>query len=158
MISYNSDNKTYTLKAKQKLPISITNSWNFFSTPKNLSKITPRHTNFKILTDFGKMYEGQIIKYKVSPFPFFRVGWTTKITSVEKPFSFTDKQISGPFTLWEHEHKFEENNDGIYAYDIVNYKLPLGLVGRLFGGKIIKWQLNRIFEYRKKMLNKIFIK
>jgi len=158
MISYNSDNKTYTLKAKQKLPISITNSWNFFSTPKNLSKITPSHMNFKILTDFGKMYEGQIIKYKVSPFPFFRVGWTTKITSVEKPFSFTDKQISGPFTLWEHEHKFEENNDGIYAYDIVNYKLPLGLVGRLFGGKIIKWQLNRIFEYRKKMLNKIFIK
>ena len=65
MISYNSDNKTYTLKAKQKLPISMTKSWNFFSTPKNLSKITPGHMNFKILTDFGKMYEGQIIKYKV---------------------------------------------------------------------------------------------
>ena len=65
MISYNSDNKTYTLKAKQKLPISMTKSWNFFSTPKNLSKITPSHMNFKILTDFGKMYEGQIIKYKV---------------------------------------------------------------------------------------------
>ena len=158
MISYNSDNKTYTLKAKQKLPITMTKSWNFFSTPKNLSKITPGHMNFKILTDFGKMYEGQIIKYKVSPFPFFRVGWTTKITSVEKPFSFTDKQTSGPFTLWEHEHKFEESKDGIYAYDIVNYKLPLGSIGRLFGGKLIKWQLNRIFEYRKKMLNKIFIK
>ena len=26
MISYNSDNKTYTLKAKQKLPISMTKS------------------------------------------------------------------------------------------------------------------------------------
>ena len=65
MISYNSDNKTYTLKAKQKLPISMTKSWNFFSTPKNLFKITPGHMNFKILTDFGKMYEGQIIKYKV---------------------------------------------------------------------------------------------
>ena len=50
MISYNSDNKTYTLKAKQKLPISMTKSWNFFSTPKNLSKITPGPVSYTHLT------------------------------------------------------------------------------------------------------------
>jgi ligand-binding SRPBCC domain-containing protein len=158
MISYNKNEKTFTLKTKQKLPITLLKSWNFFSSPKNLSKITPSHMNFKILTDFGKMYEGQIIKYRVSPFPFFRVGWTTKITSVEKPFSFTDKQISGPFSLWEHKHIFEETSKGIYAHDIIKYKLPLGLLGRLFGGKIIMWQLNKIFEFRKKILNKLFVK
>ena len=79
MISYNSDNKTYTLKAKQKLPISMTKSWNFFSTPKNLSKITPGHMNIKILTDFGKIYEGQIIKYKGSPFPFLELDGQQKL-------------------------------------------------------------------------------
>ena len=61
----------YELKTIQKLPISISDSWSFFSSPKNLSKITPKHMNFSILTDFNKMYEGQLIKYRVSPFPFF---------------------------------------------------------------------------------------
>ena len=35
--------------------------------------------NFKILTDFGKMYEGQIIKYKVSPFPFLELDGQQKL-------------------------------------------------------------------------------
>ena len=112
--------------------------------------------NFKILTDFNKMYEGQIIKYRVSPFPFFRVGWTTKITFVEEPFSFVDKQISGPFSIWEHEHIFEKSKNEVIAYDIVKFKLPLGGLGRLFGGWLVKYQLKKIFEYRKLQLQKIF--
>ena len=55
----------YELKTVQKLPINLKESWSFFSNPKNLFKITPEHMNFSILTDFNKMYEGQIIKYKV---------------------------------------------------------------------------------------------
>ena len=148
----------YELKTVQKLPINLKESWSFFSNPKNLFKITPEHMNFSILTDFNKMYEGQIIKYKVSPFPFFRVGWTTKITYVEKPFGFIDKQISGPFSFWEHEHKFEEKNKSLWAYDVVKFKLPLGFIGRFFGSKIVKYQLKNIFEFRRKQLDKFFKK
>ena len=79
MIKY-LENGVYELRTIQKLPITLKESWSFFSSPKNLFKITPPHMNFKILTDFNKMYEGQIIKYRVSPFPLLRVGWTTKIT------------------------------------------------------------------------------
>ena len=118
MIKY-LDNGIYELRTIQELPISLKKSWDFFSSPVNLKKITPEHMNFNILTDFNKMYEGQIIKYKVSPFPFFRVGWTTKITYVEEPFSFIDKQVSGPFNLWEHEHRFEKSGKNTIAYDIV---------------------------------------
>ncbi len=148
----------YELKASQTLPISIKDSWSFFSNPKNLKKITPNHMNFNILSDFNKMYEGQLIKYKVSPFPFFRVSWTTKITQVEEPYSFTDTQEKGPFTVWEHNHIFEKSDNGVIAYDIVKYKLPLGIIGRIFGSHLIKFQLNKIFEYRKNQLSNIFSK
>ena len=141
-------NGIYELRTIQELPISLKKSWDFFSSPINLKKITPEHMNFNILTDFNKMYEGQIIKYKVSPFPFFRVGWTTKITYVEEPFSFIDKQESGPFTLWEHEHRFEKSGKNTIAYDIVKFKLPLGFIGRVFGSGLVKYQLNKIFEFR----------
>lgn len=158
MISFDNHSKVYTLNTEQVLPITLKKSWDFFSSPKNLFKITPEHMNFKILTDFKKMYEGQIIKYRVSPFPFFRVGWITKITYVEEPFSFIDKQVSGPFNLWEHTHTFKQKNNKLLVSDIVKYKLPLGLIGRIFGGAIVKYQLNKIFKYRNKQLNKIFNK
>ena len=148
----------YTLKRKQLLHANIDEVWEFASSPYNLKKITPEHMNFNILTDFNKMYEGQIIKYKVSPFPFFRVGWTTKITYVEEPFSFIDKQVSGPFNLWEHEHRFEKSGKNTIAYDIVKFKLPIGLLGRIFGSGLVKYQLNKIFEFRKTQLNKMFKK
>ena len=157
MIKY-IENGVYELKTIQKLPINIKKSWNFFSSPKNLSKITPKHMSFNILTDFNKMYEGQIIKYRVSPFPFFRVGWTTKITYIEEPFSFIDKQLNGPFSLWEHEHRFEKSGKETIAHDVVRFKLPLGTLGRIFGSALVKYQLNKIFEFRKTQLNKIFIK
>ncbi len=156
MIEFNKYNGIYTLKSKQKLKTSLSKSWEFYSNPKNLSKITPKHMNFKILTDFNKIHKGQIIKYRVSPFPFLRVGWTTEITHVEKPISFVDKQIVGPFSFWEHEHIFKENSSGVYAYDTVTFKLPLGIIGRIFGGWIVKNQLKNIFEYRKNRLEKIF--
>ena len=125
-----------------------------------LPTIRSRCINFNIdnptYEDFNKIYEGQIIKYRVSPFPFLRVGWTTEITHVEKPISFVDKQIAGPFSFWEHEHIFKENSSGLYAYDIVTFKLPLGIMGRILGGWIVKNQLKNIFEYRKNRLEKIF--
>ena len=114
--------------------------------------------DFNILTNFNKMYEGQIIKYRVSPFPLFRVGWTTKITYVEEPFSFIDKQVNGPFSLWEHEHRFEKSGKETIAYDIIRFRLPLGTLGRIFGSALVKYQLNKIFEFRKTQLNKIFKK
>jgi|TARA_B110000263_G_C15068737_1_gene400846 ligand-binding SRPBCC domain-containing protein len=158
MIQFNKKTKIYTLQASQELPISLSESWSFFSDPNNLSKMTPKHMNFKILTDLSSMYEGQIIKYRVSPFPFFRVGWTTEITKVKKPFFFIDEQTQGPFDLWHHEHNFEEIKNGIITHDKVLFKLPLGKIGRFFGEKIVINQLKNIFDFRKDMLNKLYVK
>ena len=146
MIEFDKKTKIYTLHTSQKLPITLSRSWSFFSDPNNLSKMTPKHMNFKILTDLSSMYEGQIIKYKVSPFPFFRVGWTTKITKVEKPFFFIDEQIQGPFKLWHHEHNFEEIKNGIIKTIPIN--LPHNRRERYFTTHYNISRLKNIFDFR----------
>lgn len=145
----------YTLETKQKLNTSLKKSWSFFSDPKNLSLMTPKHMNFKILSDLSKIHEGQIIKYKVSPFPFFRVGWTTEITKVDKPFLFIDEQRKGPFSIWHHEHTFQKRKKWIISYDKVTYKLPFGFLGKFFGERIVKNQLINIFRFRKEILKNL---
>ena len=50
----------HQFKTHQLLPISISEAWSFFSSPENLSKITPPEMDFKILTPNlpNKIYNG----------------------------------------------------------------------------------------------------
>ena len=111
------------LRFSQTLPISKAAAWNFFSDPKNLSKITPKEMNFVIHSDISnnKTYPGQIICYTVSPLFNIPLNWVTEITHVKEKEYFIDQQRSGPYSFWHHQHKIEGvvvNDENIYA-DIV---------------------------------------
>ncbi|NNL00958.1 MAG: cell division inhibitor, partial [Eudoraea sp.] len=62
--------KLYQLHSRQYLPITQKEAWAFLSNPANLKVITPDHMGFHILDGADRdMFPGQIIQYKVSPFP-----------------------------------------------------------------------------------------
>ena len=42
---------------------------------------------------------------------------------------FVDRQVKGPFRLWEHTHAFEERPDGTLIRDAVLYRMPYGPLG-----------------------------
>ena len=75
--------KVYTKKTEQFVNASLEECWDFFSSPRNLQKITPESMGFQI-TDFDEknMYAGQIIQYKVSPLFGIKLRWVTEITFV----------------------------------------------------------------------------
>ena len=58
--------KLYTLKKEQKISRNILDVFDFFSKPENLSIITPKKMDFKILTPSPiEMKEGALIDYTV---------------------------------------------------------------------------------------------
>jgi ligand-binding SRPBCC domain-containing protein len=152
--------KIYNLRKEQFLPISLQEAWAFFSSPKNLAKITPEHMNFKILYQSGgdKAYAGQIIRYRINVLPFIPVHWVTEITQVKEPFHFIDEQRFGPYALWHHQHHFQEANGGVVMTDEVNYAIPFGIMGRLAHWLFVAKEVNRIFEHRFRTLADFFSK
>ncbi len=141
----------------QELPIELPAAWKFFSSPVNLEKITPQHMGFQITSGVPKeMYPGQIISYKVSPVPGIKTSWVTEITHVEENKFFVDEQRFGPYSMWHHEHHFEEREGSVLMTDKVSYKIPLGFLGRLAHFLFVKKQLRSIFEYRIEVLEKKF--
>jgi ligand-binding SRPBCC domain-containing protein len=97
----------YTLKTTQILNTDIKSAWHFFSSPLNLSKITPTSMDFKILTELPeKMYAGMIIQYTVKPLFGIPLRWVTEITQIDELKYFIDNQIQGPYKVWHHEHHF----------------------------------------------------
>ena len=148
---------TYNLRAKQQLPITIEEAWDFFSSPQNLKEITPDQMGFHIRSEYnGKMYPGQIIEYTVKPLLGIPMYWMTEITQVKELEFFIDEQRVGPYNMWHHQHFFKEIEGGIEMEDIVHYRLPFGPLGPIAHALFVKRQLNHIFDYRKKVLEERF--
>ena len=150
--------KVYSLKKVQTLPISLTDAWDFFSSPANLATITPAHLGFKIISlhHGEKMYPGQIIEYTVKPFLGIPIYWLTEITHVEDQEFFIDDQRYGPYLMWHHQHHFKQTKAGVEMTDIIHYKLPLWFLGDIANSLFVKNQLEKIFDYRFKKAEKIF--
>lgn len=148
----------YTLTSEQILPISLEKSWDFFTIPTNLDKITPKEMDFKITNNPpSKTYKGQIITYKIGILPLIKSNWITEITHLEDLQFFVDEQRFGPYAMWHHEHHFEEIEAGkVKMTDIVNFKMPFGIFGDLFGGALVKNKVRFIFESRFTILEKYF--
>lgn len=149
----------YRFEAEQWLPISTEQAWSFFSSPMNLSIITPPHLDFRILTPLeGKeIVNGMLIDYKVKPLLGIPVRWQTEICRVEKPFIFVDRQIKGPYKVWEHTHTFRPDNGGVLMNDRVDYEIPLGIIGKMMNSLVVKREIEKIFEFRKHTLQNLFI-
>ncbi|WP_127844841.1 SRPBCC family protein [Psychroflexus aestuariivivens] len=147
----------YEIHTKQRLPISKEKAWNFLSNPKNLQEIMPKDMGFKILSGADKsMFTGQILQYNVTPLPGFSTKWVTEITHVEKPDYFVDIQLSGPYSLWHHKHFINEIENGVEIEDLVHYKVPFGIFGRMLHPLLIKPKLNSIFKARTEKMTNLF--
>jgi len=147
----------YKLRTEQILPVSIDQAWEYFSSPKNLQKITPDDLDFIITSGEPEpMFAGQLITYKIKLFPFLRSSWITEITHVSNSDYFIDEQRFGPYKMWHHLHRFTSLENKVLMEDIVHFKLPLGWLGRLFFPILIKPRLQHIFQYRYRKLEELF--
>ncbi|MBM1106852.1 SRPBCC family protein [Aurantibacter crassamenti] len=149
--------KLYQLYSKQAFPITQKTAWDFLSNPDNLKVITPDHMGFTILSGLDRpMYSGQIIQYEVSPFRGYSTRWVTEITHVKEGEYFVDEQRFGPYALWHHKHFIKVVDGGVEMEDIIDYKLPLGILGQLAHPILVKKQLKQIFSYREEKLLSLF--
>lgn len=148
----------FQLKKTQLLNSDIDTIWDFASSPKNLKEITPDYMLFNITSEGlpEKMYPGMIITYEVSPLLNIKMKWVTEITQVVEKKFFIDEQRIGPYSLWHHQHFFEENDEGVLMTDIVTYKPPFGLLGDIANSLFIEKQLEEIFQYRWDAMDKKF--
>ncbi len=148
----------YQLYKTQRIPANLDEVWDFISSPANLKKITPAYMGFDITSELltPKMYPGMIISYKVSPILGIKMTWVTEITHMKEKEYFVDEQRVGPYAIWHHEHRIESVEGGVLMTDIVSYKPPLFFLGSIANSVLIKEQLQKIFDYRKKAIERMF--
>ena len=145
---------------KQVLPVSLEENFEFFLRAENLQHITPDWLDFKLITpppiDISR---GTVIDYTIRLMGL-RIRWRSMITRCDPPHGFTDEQLLGPFSFWQHRHEFERSSDGTVIHDSVYYALPNWLpsiVSRLIDQNFVVPRLNKIFDYRARQYARLLV-
>lgn len=143
----------FVLHREQVLAAPIDEVFPFFANPENLERITPPFLGFTILTPRPiPMRVGQRIDYRIK-LRGLPMRWTSEITAIEPPHRFVDVQIRGPYRLWEHEHRFVAEGGFTRVIDHVRYAV---IGGKLVDRLLVRPDLERIFEYRREILEREF--
>jgi len=149
--------RPFVFERIQTLPATLDQAWDFFSDPGNLALITPAAMDFRITSPpQGSTYAGQIITYTLRPLLGISMAWTTEITHVSRPVFFVDEQRFGPYRFWHHQHFFRAVDGGVEVRDLIHYLLSYDQLAWLANRLIVVPRLNRIFEYRRTALQRIF--
>ncbi|MBK8982092.1 MAG: SRPBCC family protein [Ignavibacteria bacterium] len=148
--------KYHILQKQIDLKRPVSEVFDFFSKAENLDLITPPFLGFKIITPLPiEMKKGTQIDYfiRLNGIP---IKWKTEITKWEPPFLFEDTQIKGPYKIWIHEHKFESRGDETLMTDTVKYLSYGKILEFIPQNLIVKNKVEKIFDYREKVLGNIF--
>lgn len=90
-----------------------------------------------------------VLRIKVGPL------WQTIVAehiAYEPGKMFADQMVEGPFAKWVHRHIVTPRGEGECTLtDEIEYELPLGALGRVFGGWFARRNLERLFEFRHRV-------
>jgi ligand-binding SRPBCC domain-containing protein len=146
--------REYTLRRVQNVPVPLAETFEFFARPENLARITPPWLSFRMVSDDAAMRPGLRIEYRVRPLGFPQ-KWISEITAYDPPHRFVDEQREGPYARWHHEHRFRAVDGGTEVTDVVTYALPFGWLGRIAHAVLVRRQLEAIFRYRERALDRL---
>lgn len=148
----------YQLYREQQLHCSIDEAWDFFTSPNNLPKIAPQEMDFTVLTQVnnGIIYNGMQIDYRLKPLFGVPIHWKSEVRSVKNKKSFVDYQLEGPYKMWQHYHEFDENEEGVWMKDLLEYEMKYGLFGRIINQLIVRDKLEYIFNNRRTVIEELF--
>jgi ligand-binding SRPBCC domain-containing protein len=128
----------------------------FFKDPKNLEAITPPWLHFGVRSSTSDIVRrGTEITHGLR-WQVFPMTWKSRIAEYEEGRLFADEMLRGPYERWYHRHLFSEVRGGVKVTDIVDYKLPLGPIGRFVHARIVRGQLEAIFDFRCEAIARIF--
>lgn len=126
----------------------------FHEQPGAFESLVPPWERVEIISGGGGLLPGSrvVVRTRVGP---VWLRWVAMHTEYQPPEGFTDRQESGPFTRWEHRHRFlPDGAGGTILRDEIEFEPRGGLVGRLLLGPLVRRKLDRLFEYRHEVTHR----
>ena len=115
-------------------------------------RLTPPWQEARIIDTVGEIEDNGsiIIKTKIGP---MWIKWKLKHAGFLNGRQFRDILIKGPFKYWNHLHNvISDGPDSSVLEDRIEFAMPFGIFGTIFGSPKVKRMLKSMFEYRHRVL------
>ena len=74
------------------------------------------------------------------------------VFDIDPPRAFSDRQVSGPFGAYLHEHWFAEHPVGTLMRDTVTFRSPFGPLGRIVDAVVMRRYMRRLIAERNETI------
>jgi uncharacterized protein len=136
---------------RSRIPASAESVFEWHTRTGAFERLTAPTETVRILERSGGIENQGRVVLAVRAGGFWR-RWVAEIQDHEPGRQFCDVQIEGPFSQWRHCHRMVPDGPAkCFLEDDIEYVLPLGSLGKVFGGPIVRRKLERMFRYRHRV-------
>lgn len=134
---------------RSRMPASAEKVYRFHAEPDALARLTPPWETATVVDQTGGIEDlGSRVTLRLK-IGFLSQTWVAEHSACEPGRMFRDTMVSGPFKKWEHTHFFlPDGANTSWLEDRVEYEMPLGWLGKTFGGWYARKRLSRMFHWR----------
>lgn len=116
--------------------------------PGAFERLSPPWERVRVIERTGGIENGARVLLEIRTGPI-RQRWHVEHRGYQNGKQFCDFQVRGPFAHWEHFHRVEPvGAQSCWLADEIQYRLPLGAIGRWLGGRFVRRKLAGLFAYR----------
>jgi uncharacterized protein len=142
---------TETFIKRSRIPVPAEFLFDWHARPGAFQRLIPPWESVSMSEMSHGITNGSRGEIRIESGPI-RSKWIAEIQNVQPGRQFQDVQISGPFASWTHTHKMiPDGEQACFLEDSIEYKLPLGAVGRWGGAGLVRRKLERLFNYRHRI-------
>ncbi|GAA3938952.1 SRPBCC family protein [Microbacterium soli] len=106
-------------------------------------------------TTSGVLGEGDEVTWSARHFGI-RFRLSSIVFDVERPHRFRDRQVRGPFAAFLHTHEFAPAEGGTRMRDTIEFRSPLGPLGRLVDAVVMRKHLMAVITERNDAISRHF--
>lgn len=137
---------------RTELPASSEEVFAWHERPGAFERLNPPFDPVEVVDRSGGLEVGSrtVIRAKVGP---LAQKWIAEHTAYEKGRVFRDEMLEGPFDAWVHTHRFIPiDGHRSLLEDELDYRLPMGGLGALFGAGYARQKIGAAFDYRHALI------
>lgn len=139
-----------TFTRRSPMPASADALYAWHARPAAFGRLTPPWEDVRVVAREGAFgTDGYRVTLRAGLAGPVTETWVAEHLGFAPGREFRDRQLRGPFAAWEHTHRMiPDGPDASFLEDHVDYRLPLGGLGRLLGGGLVRRRLEAMFAYR----------
>jgi hypothetical protein len=134
---------------RSSMPVSAEELYAWHARPAAFERLLPPWESARLLRTEGTFGNNFRVTVRAGIAGPIAANWVAELFDVRPGQQFCDRQLQGPFAEWVHTHRMiPQGANSSTLEDSIDYRLPLGAVGSLFGSGLIRQRLRAMFTYR----------